>query len=99
MIGDANHIIFVSAATVWEIMIKKGIGKLEAPDDIAKVVKESGFKELSITFPHALQVKNLPPHHHDPFDRILIAQSMCEHLAFMTADEKFKAYQFEYYLV
>lgn len=79
--------VYVSSASIWEATIKAGIGKLEA--DIKQLVAEienSGFKELSISARHAAAVARLPDIHRDPFDRLLIAQALCEPLRFLTAD-------------
>lgn len=79
--------VYVSSASIWEATIKTGIGKLEV--DVQQLVTEienSGFKELSISAKHAAAVARLPDIHRDPFDRILIAQALCEPLRFLTAD-------------
>ncbi len=64
---------FVSAATVWEIGIKRVIGKLEAPSELIEILAEEGFRGLAMELIHAETASNLPLHHHDPFDRMLIA--------------------------
>lgn len=92
LINDENHFVFVSAASAWEIVIKSALGKLEAPSDLENVMKKSNFKDLPISLHHALAIKNLPNHHADPFDRILVAQAMCESLTLLTADEKLMQY-------
>lgn len=72
---DGNNVVFVSAATAWEISIKKNIGKLQVPDtDYLQELALHRFTPLDITTEHALAVAHLPPHHKDPFDRILIAR-------------------------
>jgi len=83
---------FVSAATLWEIGIKRALGKLEVPAELAPVVAEEGFHGLAISFAHAERAACLPPHHRDPFDRMLVAQAQVEGLTLMTADERFRAY-------
>ena len=92
VIADVGNVVFVSAASAWEIAIKKSLGKLEVPDDLDEVVKANGFEELPIGIPHALAVGALPPHHKDPFDRMLIAQAKIEHLTLVTRDESVKQY-------
>ncbi|GFN45333.1 type II toxin-antitoxin system VapC family toxin [Candidatus Regiella insecticola] len=80
--------VYISSASIWEASIKIGIGKLDV--DINELIAEiagSGFQELPITTKHAAMVMRLPNIHRDPFDRILIAQAMCEPLRFLTADE------------
>ena len=84
--------MMVSAATLWEIAIKVGLGKLETPDDLPARVEQLGFESLPVTADHAWQVRDLPPHHRDPFDRLLIAQAQVERLTILTADPSFDAY-------
>lgn len=79
--------VYVSSASIWEATIKAGIGKLEV--DINQLVAEianSGFQELPISAKHAATVAQLPDIHRDPFDRILVAQALCEPLRLLTAD-------------
>ena len=92
-IANPDNIVFVSAASAWEIAIKKSLGKLQAPDDLSLQVKKNRFTPLAISIEHALNVEKLPLHHQDPFDRILIAQAMYEKLIIMTRDRKFEAYE------
>jgi PIN domain nuclease of toxin-antitoxin system len=85
--------VYVSSASIWEASIKAGIGKLEV--DVNQLVSEianSGFQELPIAARHAARVAQLPDIHRDPFDRILVAQAMCEPLRFLTADGILKGY-------
>jgi PIN domain nuclease of toxin-antitoxin system len=91
-IASIDNIVFVSAASAWEIAIKKTIGKLTAPDDLAEQIEKKNFQSLPIEIHHALAVEKLPLHHSDPFDRILIAQALCENLTIVTRDRKFNAY-------
>jgi PIN domain nuclease of toxin-antitoxin system len=92
LITDKKNLVFISAATTWEMMIKKALGKLETPDNIAEMIKENNFKELPITLAHTLTIGQLPKLHHDPFDRMLVAQAKYESLTLITADEKLTAY-------
>ncbi len=92
IIADPSNPVFVSAVTSWEIAIKKSLGKLKAPDDIARIVEERGFFELPIYLYHGDRVLKLPWHHRDPFDRMLIAQALAEDLVIITADRKFEKY-------
>jgi PIN domain nuclease of toxin-antitoxin system len=79
--------IYVSAATFWEMAIKIGVGKLDMDlDEIREYCLESGFIELPITSEHAIGVKDLEPHHKDPFDRLLVAAAMSEPMKLLTAD-------------
>lgn len=85
--------VYVSSASIWEATIKTGIGKLEV--DVQQLVTEienSGFKELGISAKHAAAVVPLPDIHRDPFDRILIAQALCEPLRLLTADAILSGY-------
>ena len=91
-ISNPAHIIFVSAATAWEIAIKKAIGKLEVPDDLEDALTYNRFQPLAISIQHALTAGALPPHHTDPFDRMLIAQADCEELTLITHDKIFSEY-------
>ena len=91
-IADANNQVFVSAATAWEIAIKRALGKLEAPRDYGDGLKRYRFTPLDITTEHALAVEDLPPHHDDPFDRMLIAQAGIERLTLVTRDRRMRAY-------
>ena len=92
-IVDGHNIVYVSAATAWEISFKRGIGKLKVPEsDYLEELRLHRFMPLSITTEHALAVENLPSHHKDPFDRMLIAQAQEENLALVTRDPRIKAY-------
>jgi PIN domain nuclease of toxin-antitoxin system len=93
LITDSDNFIFVSAATAWEIAVKKMIGKLEAPDDLPAALAVNNFLELPITIEHSQKLYQLPLHHNDPFDRIMIAQAMSEDLTFMTRDAKIALYE------
>lgn len=89
---DPGNKIFVSTATVWEIVIKRSLKKLKANFDIASSIEEAGLDLLSIELPHVLGVGTLPLYHKDPFDRLLISQTKVENLTLMTADEKIWEY-------
>jgi PIN domain nuclease of toxin-antitoxin system len=91
-IRDGANVVWVSAGTAWEIVIKKGLGKLEAPGNLDEVLRECGFSTLPISVAHALAVQSLPLHHRDPFDRILIAQARSEGLTIVTRDPKILKY-------
>jgi PIN domain nuclease of toxin-antitoxin system len=85
----------VSAVTVWEVAIKRGLGKLEAPDDLLPQLERAGVELLAISPRHADLVASLPPHHRDPFDRLLVAQATLEGLALVTEDEAMRRYEIE----
>jgi PIN domain nuclease of toxin-antitoxin system len=91
-IKQGRNIVFVSAASVWEISIKKALGKLNAPDDLEDALAANRFRPLAITIPHAVMAGSLPRHHDDPFDRMLIAQAQIERLTLITHDARFHAY-------
>lgn len=92
LIANAKNQIYVSAATAWEISIKKSIGKLNAPDDLDAIAEEEGFEKLPISFFHGERAGDLPQHHRDPFDRMLVAQSQAEGLEIITADSTIPSY-------
>jgi PIN domain nuclease of toxin-antitoxin system len=83
--------VHVSAGTVWEIAIKRALGKLDIADGWYQATFRD-FTELPITEEHARRAGELPPHHRDPFDRMLIAQALTEGLTVVTADPAFDAY-------
>jgi PIN domain nuclease of toxin-antitoxin system len=83
---------YVSAASIWEITIKRASGKLKVPDDFLDKVAAAKFAELRITFGHALLAGALPPHHADPFDRMIVAQAQSEGLTVVTSDERISDY-------
>ena len=91
-IADPTNDPLVSAASVWEIAIKRSLGKLTAPDDLPDRVADKGFAWLPISAQHAWRVRDLPKHHGDPFDRTLVAQAVIERLPFVTTDARFAEY-------
>ena len=97
LIQDPNNIIFVSAVSVWEIIIKKMLGKLQVPDNLQEVIEITGFKSLPMTMEDALILESLPPLHADPFDRLLIAQAKRHGLTFITHDINCAAYPISLY--
>jgi PIN domain nuclease of toxin-antitoxin system len=90
MLADPTHELLLSAASTWEVAIKAGLGKLTLPGPAQQVVPEmiaaSGVVPLPIQLPHTLRVAELPPHHRDPFDRLLVAQAQLEGVPVCTAD-------------
>lgn len=85
--------VHVSAASLWEIAIKARLGKIDAdPAELAEAIDRSGFIELPVYARHAVRVAQLPPHHNDPFDRLLIAQAVSEPLLLLTADSTLAQY-------
>jgi PIN domain nuclease of toxin-antitoxin system len=93
-ISDPGSSVFVSAATVWEVSIKQALGKLEAPSDLLHQVELNRFEPLSMTVSHAYTAGALP-RHHDPFDRMLVAQAMKEDLVLLTGDPRMSRYGVE----
>ena len=91
-ISNPRNQVYVSAASTWEISIKKSTGKLSAPEDMDAIVENEGFDKLPISLFHGEQAGLLPEHHKDPFDRMLIAQAQSEGLVIVTADEKIVQY-------
>ncbi len=91
-VADPVNEVMVSVAGLWEIAIKRSLGKLSAPDDLPERITDEGFTWLAVEPPHAWKVRELPAHHGDPFDRILIAQALVEGVPIVTADTRFAAY-------
>lgn len=89
---DAGNEVFVSAVSGWEIAVKRTLGKLKAPDDLEAGITRHGFLLLNLTFPHAEHAGALPPHHGDPFDRMLVAQAQMEGLVLVTRDARISLY-------
>jgi PIN domain nuclease of toxin-antitoxin system len=92
-IADPGNIVFVSAATAWEIATKRASGKLEAPGDIAEWIRLNGCTEIAIAVEHAVLSAELPPHHRDPFGRLLVAQASIEDLTLVTSDPEMRRYE------
>jgi PIN domain nuclease of toxin-antitoxin system len=91
-IADPDNEVFVSSATAWEISVKRASGKLVAPFDIASALERNYFIELPIEVSHAITAGELPRHHKDPFDRMLVAQAQVEDLTLVTSDTDIAQY-------
>jgi PIN domain nuclease of toxin-antitoxin system len=91
-IEDPENDVWVSVASAWEIAIKSGKGRLKARDDLEAALEAQSFTSLAITIAHALGVRALPPHHRDPFDRMLVAQARLEGLTIVTRDPNIPRY-------
>ena len=91
-IKEPDNQIIVSVVSAWEIAIKKTLGKLESPDNLKEVIADSGFELMPIDYDHTWQVKDLPLHHRDPFDRLLVSQAAAENLTLVTRDSYLEAY-------
>lgn len=88
-----GNTVFVSAASVWEIAIKRALGRIVFPlEDLDAVLARAGFEDLPIAAAHAIAAGGLPRHHADPFDRMLIAQAQVEDLTLVSEDAAFGAY-------
>lgn len=90
---DDDPDVWVSAITVWEVAVKNSVGKLEGPQDLPEEIAQSGFRQLPISFTHAVAVGRLPLLHRDPFDRMLIAQARVEGLTLVTRDSQIHRYE------
>lgn len=99
LINDENNQIFLSIASLWEMGIKQGLGKLNfnLPFEIFIIQQLSvnDFTVLDIKFSHINVITTLPLHHRDPFDRMLIAQSIVENIPVLSADKIFDAYSIQ----
>jgi PIN domain nuclease of toxin-antitoxin system len=90
---ETTPVVYVSAASLWEVVIKIQLKKLAAdPDELAAKIADSGIQELPVSVVHTLALERLSLHHCDPFDRILLAQAHVEHLALLTRDVGVKPY-------
>ena len=89
LMGDPRNELIFSAASLWEIAIKKGLGRDDFQVDarlLRRGLIDNGYSELAITSAHAVAIDSLPPIHKDPFDRLLIAQSIMEGITLLTTD-------------
>jgi len=92
-ISDVTSEVFVSVATAWEIAIKQALGKLDFPiSRMAEILVEAGCLSLPVHLDHAVTAAGLPPHHGDPFDRMLVAQAQREGLTIVTVDPMIRRY-------
>ena len=91
-IGDPTNDVLVSASTIWELAIKRELGKLEAPEGLPAAIREAGFVEVPITGVDAEAAATLTAHHRDPFDRLLIAQAARLDALVVTRDAAFRRY-------
>ena len=91
LIQDADE-VYVSAASAWEIVIKTALGKLRTTRSPSQAVADGGFRELPIAFEHGEAVGELPAHHSDPFDRLILAVAHVEGLTILTSDQTFSLY-------
>lgn len=93
LIANPDNDVFASAASIWEIAIKSALGRIRSdPVEIEAALGQAGLAELPVTARHAVQVSRLPLHHRDPFDRILLAQSLAEPMRLLTHDKALADY-------
>lgn len=92
IISNPNNVVMVSSVSTWEIVIKKSLGKLKAPDKIFDLIIKENFLELPVTINHTRHLQKLKKHHNDPFDHLLIAQAKTENLTLLTRDRKIQKY-------
>jgi PIN domain nuclease of toxin-antitoxin system len=96
IISSGTEEIYFSSATVWELTIKAQLGKLTLPgppqQSIPAFTAKQGLKPLAVTYAHAVKIYDLPLHHRDPFDRLLIAQAIVEDMTILTADRALAKY-------
>ena len=89
---DGAEAVVVSAASIWELAIKRALGRLTTPPDFVAIIAASSLVPLSVRMEHAELAGSLPLHHRDPFDRMLVAQAMLEGLVLVTADPELQLY-------
>lgn len=94
-IADGGNTIYVSSVSIAEIAIKTSLQKLRAPDGLLRSLLAEGFDELPLLSVHAERLADLPWHHRDPFDRMLVAQAAVEQLLLATQDKKLERYGVE----
>jgi PIN domain nuclease of toxin-antitoxin system len=89
---DNTNRVLLSAAVVWEIAIKRWLGKLVVPDEYLSLLLDAGVQPLAVSVAHAAAVEHLPPHHCDPFDRMLVSQATIEGGALISRDDALRPY-------
>lgn len=92
LLTDATNEVLLSAAAVWEVAIKRSLGKLDAPDGFAAQLLDGGAIPLPVSVDHAQAVRSLPWHHRDPFDRLLVAQAGLEDAILVSNDVRLSLY-------
>jgi PIN domain nuclease of toxin-antitoxin system len=93
MLRQPESDVYVSAVATWEIAIKSDLGRIDVQvAAVARAARDADFDELPVTIPHTLRLLDLPAHHRDPFDRLLIAQAVEERMAIVTHDPLFRRY-------
>ena len=92
IIADGSNEVYVSAAAIWEIEVKRRNGKVDCPVDMMERIRKDGFLILTITADHLVPLRTIPPIHNDPFDRIMVCQSLVEKIPLISYDDKVNAY-------
>lgn len=92
LLSDVDNIILVSTASLWELQVKKSLNKIILPEDFIFQLQENGYELLNISYKHIEKLDEIPLIHRDPFDRILIAQSMHENIPLITKDSEIAKY-------
>jgi len=95
LLANIDNIIFVSIASLWELQIKKSLNKITLPDDFTFQLQKHGYELLNITHEHIAKLNDIPMIHRDPFDRILIAQSIHENIPLVTKDTEIAKYNIQ----
>lgn len=96
LLNDPKNELLFSAASLWEITIKSGLGREDfrvEPRVLRRALLDNGYVELPVTSEHAVSVDSLPPFHKDPFDRVLLAQAFVEGITLLTADAQLARYR------
>jgi PIN domain nuclease of toxin-antitoxin system len=91
-LSDETNRVLLSAAVIWEVAIKRSLGKLQAPADLAQTLLGAGAQPLAVTLDHAAGVEELPWHYRDPFDRLLVAQALAEGAVIVSQDARLGQY-------
>jgi PIN domain nuclease of toxin-antitoxin system len=91
-LADETNQVLLSAAVVWEVAIKRSLGKLTAPPEFAATLLSGGAHAVAVTHDHAAAVEQLPWHHRDPFDRMLVVQAQAERATLVSGDPVLAAY-------
>jgi PIN domain nuclease of toxin-antitoxin system len=93
LLRDPKHVVYCSAASLWEIAIKQNVGKLRVEGSLTDMLERYGLRELPVTARDAENTRGLPLHHRDPFDRMLVAQAMAGNLVLVSGDRQMLAYE------
>ena len=89
---DPDNLVLVSTVSAWEMEIKRALGKLRAPPDLDEQLRLRRFTELPVYLRHVRTLRDLPPLHRDPFDRMLVAQALADDLTLVTHDKRVQRY-------